>query len=182
MWWTITGNFGTILPIDWSKSYARKLHMPALNLNENKGRWSSPIAHKISGEPPPTNIDFEGPHLSSDKYHFRMSRAHPLGENDADDANPTDSLCVGLLVGKHPIKAAVILSVARRGISPNEKFPSDDDLLDLSSEDEAVASDLDMHSLILSGLHQDQEPVKTADEVIREIDDMMQVHLHSVSF
>lgn len=34
MWWTITGNFGNILPIDWSKSYARKLHMPALNLNE----------------------------------------------------------------------------------------------------------------------------------------------------
>lgn len=36
MWWTITGNFGNILPIDWSKSYARKLHMPALNLNEAK--------------------------------------------------------------------------------------------------------------------------------------------------
>jgi hypothetical protein len=32
-----------------------------------------------------------------------------------------------------------------------------------------------MHSLILSGLHQDTEPVKTAEEVIREIDDMMQV-------
>ncbi|KAJ4451531.1 hypothetical protein ANN_02996 [Periplaneta americana] len=91
MWWTITGNFGNILPIDWSKSYARKLHMPALNLNENK-----------------------------------------------------------------------------------EKLSPDDDLLDLSSEDEAVASDLDMHSLILSGLHQDTEPVKTAEEVIREIDDMMQ--------
>ncbi|XP_021927928.1 fasciculation and elongation protein zeta-2 [Zootermopsis nevadensis] len=91
MWWTITGNFGNILPIDWSKSYARKLHMPALNLNENK-----------------------------------------------------------------------------------ETLSPDDDLLDLSSEDEAVANDLDMHSLILSGLHQDTEPVKTAEEVIREIDDMMQ--------
>lgn len=34
MWWTITGTFGNILPIDWSKSYARKMHMPALNLNE----------------------------------------------------------------------------------------------------------------------------------------------------
>jgi hypothetical protein len=56
-----------------------------------------------------------------------------------------------------------------------EKLSPDDDLLDLSSEDEAVASDLDMHSLILSGLHQDTEPVKTAEEVIREIDDMMQV-------
>lgn len=40
----------------------------------------------------------------------------------------------------------------------------EDDLL--SSEDEAVASDLDMHALILGGLHQDHEcPVKTADEV-----------------
>lgn len=50
----------------------------------------------------------------------------------------------------------------------------DDDILDLSSEDEAVASDLDMHTLILGGLHQDTEPLKTADEVIQEIDDMMQ--------
>lgn len=49
-----------------------------------------------------------------------------------------------------------------------------DDDLELSSEDEAVASDLDMHALILGGLHLDQEPLKTADEVIQEIDDMMQ--------
>ncbi|GJQ86082.1 hypothetical protein Trydic_g10050 [Trypoxylus dichotomus] len=91
MWWTITGNFGNILPIDWSKSYARKLHMPALNLNENK----------------------------------------------------------------------------------QEPLTPDDDL-ELSSEDEAVASDLDMHALILGGLHQDAEPLKTAEEVIQEIDDMMQ--------
>ncbi|KAL3266826.1 hypothetical protein HHI36_010979 [Cryptolaemus montrouzieri] len=89
MWWTITGNFGNILPIDWSKSYARKLHMPALNLNE-----------------------------------------------------------------KEP------------------QTPDDD--LELSSEDEAVASDLDMHALILGGIHQETEPLKTADEVIQEIDDMMQ--------
>ncbi|KAK5643349.1 hypothetical protein RI129_007194 [Pyrocoelia pectoralis] len=90
MWWTITGNFGNILPIDWSKSCARKLHMPSLNLNEN------------------------------------------------------------------------------------ENLLTPDDDLELSSEDEAVANDLDMHALILGGLHQDQEPLKTADEVIREIDDMMQ--------
>lgn len=57
----------------------------------------------------------------------------------------------------------------------------DDGEADLSSEDEAVASDLDMHSLILSGLHADAEPVKTAEEVIREIDDMMQVsHLINI--
>ena len=34
MWWTITGNFGSILPIDWSKSYARELHTKSLKLDD----------------------------------------------------------------------------------------------------------------------------------------------------
>ncbi|XP_050300504.1 fasciculation and elongation protein zeta-2 [Anthonomus grandis grandis] len=88
MWWTITGNFGNILPIDWSKSYARKLQIDSLHLEQQP--------------------------------------------------------------------------------------QSPDDDLDLSSEDEQVANDLDMHALILGGLQQDTEPLKTADEVIQEIDDMMQ--------
>lgn len=90
MWWTITGNFGNILPIDWTKSFSRKMHIPTLNLNDKKS-----------------------------------------------------------------------------SMTPDDEIHS--------SEDEAVASDLDMHALILGGLHQDHEcPVKTADEVIQEIDDMMQ--------
>lgn len=90
MWWTITGNFGNILPIDWSKSYARQMHMPALQLGQRK--TSSP----------------------------------------------------------------------------------EDELNDLSSEDEAVANDLDMHALILNGFHHDEdEPIKSAEEVIKEIDDIM---------
>ncbi|KAF7991355.1 hypothetical protein HCN44_002917 [Aphidius gifuensis] len=95
MWWTITGTFGSILPIDWSKSYARKMHMPALNLNE------APIA-----------------------------------------------------------------------TTEQQEFD------DLSSEDEAVATDLDMHALILSSstdaTDSTEEPLKTAEEVLREIDDIMQ--------
>lgn len=91
MWWTITGNFGNILPIDWSKSYARQMHMPALQL------------------------------------------------------------------GQHRTKSDML----------------DDELNDLSSEDEAVANDLDMHALILGGMHSDNEPIKTAEEVIKEIDDIM---------
>lgn len=93
MWWTITGTFGNILPIDWSKSYARKMHMPALNLNEA-----------------PASLERQ-------------------------------------------------------------------ELEDLSSEDEAVATDLDMHALILSSStdsHSPEEPLKTAEEVLREIDDIMQ--------
>lgn len=89
MWWTITGNFGNILPIDWSKSYARQMHMPALQL----------------------------------------------------DQRPTETTY--------------------------------DEINDISSEDEAVANDLDMHALILSGINVENEPIKTAEEVIKEIDDIM---------
>ena len=36
MWWTITGNFGNILPIDWSKTYAKQLQEQALHLREKR--------------------------------------------------------------------------------------------------------------------------------------------------
>ncbi|KAK6181374.1 hypothetical protein SNE40_009238 [Patella caerulea] len=36
MWWTITGNFGNLLPIDWSTSYTRQLHTKVLNLGEKR--------------------------------------------------------------------------------------------------------------------------------------------------
>lgn len=32
VWWTLTGNFGNIMPIDWSKTYTRAKHLPTLNL------------------------------------------------------------------------------------------------------------------------------------------------------
>ena len=95
MWWTITGNFGNILPIDWSKSYARQMHIPALKLAEKK------TSNNTGGE------------------------------------------------------------------------ATDDELNDLSSEDEAVAQDLDMHALILGGVNSEPEPIKTAEEVMKEIDEIM---------
>jgi hypothetical protein len=35
VWWTITGNFGNMMPIDWSKSTARAKQLPTLNLSSN---------------------------------------------------------------------------------------------------------------------------------------------------
>lgn len=47
----------------------------------------------------------------------------------------------------------------------------------LSEEDEAVASDLDLHALIAAQSH--TEPmVQSAEEVIKEIDDLMQVKIY----
>ena len=46
VWWTITGNFGNMMPIDWSKSTARAKQLPTLNLcnprqNKNKTAFHS---------------------------------------------------------------------------------------------------------------------------------------------
>ncbi|ELU04544.1 hypothetical protein CAPTEDRAFT_168941 [Capitella teleta] len=88
MWWTITGNFGNILPIDWSKSHTRQLQEQSLNLSDRR-----------------------------------------------DDADSPD--------------------------------------LDLSDDDDLHQA-FDIHSLIISNMPQDDEPVYTADEVITEIEGMME--------
>ena len=33
VWWTITGNFGNMMPIDWTRSMARAKQLPTLNLS-----------------------------------------------------------------------------------------------------------------------------------------------------
>lgn len=98
VWWTITGNFGNMMPIDWSKSTARAKQLPTLNLC-----------------------------------------------NPRQNKNKTT-------------------------------FHSNEDLVDgLEDEDDLVAADLDMHSLILSSNPQENaEPLKSADEVIKEIDDIIE--------
>lgn len=35
IWWTLTGNFGSILPIDWTKSCAKGLQQSLFNLNQS---------------------------------------------------------------------------------------------------------------------------------------------------
>lgn len=118
MWWTITGNFGNILPIDWSKSYARKLHLNTLNINEN-----------------PSKADGTGGGRGSDKINHEI-------EDEFLSSNRKKRLT--LLNGCE----------------------------ELTSEDEAIANDLDMHALILNGLGtvEQEVPIKSVEEVIKEIE------------
>ncbi|CAB4057361.1 unnamed protein product [Lepeophtheirus salmonis] len=87
VWWTITGNFGNMMPIDWTKSSTRSKQFPVLNLC--------------------------APHCRSE------------------------------------------------------------DISLLQEEDDIVAADLDMHTLILNSNAHLDEPVKTADEIIKEIDEII---------
>jgi len=87
VWWTLTGNFGNIMPIDWSKTYTRAKHLPTLNLCDPR----------------------------------------PTGEVESYGA-----------------------------------------------EDDIVAADLDMHQLILNSEQPKSDPIKSAEEVLQEIDDIIE--------
>ena len=84
VWWTITGNFGNMMPIDWSKSTTRAKQLETLNLCDPRTK-------------------------------------HPAGRGSSK-----------LLPGKG---------------GAGQSSGSGDELED---EDDLVAADLDMHSLILS--------------------------------
>ncbi|XP_075158353.1 fasciculation and elongation protein Unc-76 [Haematobia irritans] len=62
MWWTITGNFGNILPIDWSKSYTRKMHMPTLNLGQNPPRQQG----SLDAQTPADDLNSEDEAIAND--------------------------------------------------------------------------------------------------------------------
>ena len=48
VWWTITGNFGNMMPIDWSKSTARAKQLPTLNLCNPNTRHNNKKAFQSS--------------------------------------------------------------------------------------------------------------------------------------
>ena len=64
VWWTITGNFGNMMPIDWSKSTARAKHLPTLNLSKNNV-GSREAALKDEDEDVKADLDMHSLILSS---------------------------------------------------------------------------------------------------------------------
>lgn len=113
VWWTITGNFGNMAPIDWSKSTARANQIKSLNLNSSNSQQQR--------------------HTKNNGGRGGVGRSNHPGN-----------------------------------------VPGDYEDDDLEDEDDIVAADLDMHSLILTSNPQDtSDPVKSADEVIKEIDEII---------
>jgi len=130
VWWTITGNFGNMMPIDWSKSTARAKQLSTLNLNSGGG-GSAPGGN--GGSSHQQQQQQQQSVTSSGATKTRS--AHLSGGRNNDVMGPGD---------------------------------------DLEDEDDLVAADLDMHSLILTSNPQDSsDPVKSADEVIKEIDEII---------
>ncbi|VDM51125.1 unnamed protein product [Toxocara canis] len=136
IWWTLTGNFGNMLPLDFSKTQTRQMQLPALNLQPRKH------CKKVSA-------------LS----HLRCNRASNGVFLRAD--TPV------------AVKRAVEQS---RSCSGNEGSDPGVDV----SEDEELRGALDMHQLICQHGPLSDSPPQTADQVIEEIDQMLQVYKREV--
>lgn len=79
VWWTITGNFGNILPIDWSKSYARQLQSKVLNLKENQ-------------VPESPNLDLSDDEELSQQFDMHSLIVSSLQSHDADHVATADEV------------------------------------------------------------------------------------------
>ena len=84
VWWTLTGNFGNMMPIDWSKSTARAKQLPTLNLNSH-------------------------PHKSKKAQAFHSSEDLVDGLEDEDDLVAADLDMHSLILSSNPQEHAVRL-------------------------------------------------------------------------
>ncbi|XP_041352386.1 fasciculation and elongation protein zeta-2-like [Gigantopelta aegis] len=79
MWWTITGNFGNILPIDWSKTYTRQLHTRVLNLEEER-------------EPDDLNLDLSDDEELAQAFDMHSLIVSSLQPDDSDHVASADEV------------------------------------------------------------------------------------------
>lgn len=159
IWYTLTGNFGDLLPINyWAKpSLLRKYHSESLNLkglNENmKARY-----RRVD------DLD-----LSLDSYDNWLTQDE-LGADDESDTSQIDEYD----------DEELNLS---KCTSHNKKYDDSNDCLNFDDQNDSdldeLREQLDMHSVILSksfyeGTELD-EPIVTAEQVLDEIDSMINV-------
>lgn len=173
MWYTLTGNFGNLLPIDyWSKSLVRKYHNNSLNLTRKKSSHNvnSNLASEavkkddFLKEKSDLNEDTvtikEGgldSDLNMDSYENMFDEEESNGtDEDDEDFDGYDEEY------------------------DDEEEEDKDELdcgLDYDDDEEELKEQLDMHSMILSkSVYNDNdldEPLITAEQVLNEIDSMM---------
>lgn len=87
VWWTITGNFGNMMPIDWSKSTVRAKQLPTLNLCNPKAAANQ----------------------QKNKANFQSSEDLVDGLEDEDDLVAADLDMHSLILSSNPQENAVIL-------------------------------------------------------------------------
>lgn len=163
IWYTLTGNFGNLLPIDyWSKSLLRKYHHRSLNV---KDKHRSKSARE----------DYNDDDLI-DSYDSDQS---DISDEDYDEFNEGDLFSSSKKVRKTSMDDGKTVKTAEDGEEAEE------DYLAFDEEEDELREQLDMHSMILSKNEYNQsafeEPLLTAEQVLNEIDTMMMMQVSYIS-
>lgn len=76
MWWTLTGNYGNILPINWPSSQACKLHLSSLHLHLNYSNNNSPKNSHFCDNLDDNSLDEEDLAKELDLHSLILSSLH----------------------------------------------------------------------------------------------------------
>jgi hypothetical protein len=197
MWYTLTGNFGDLLPINyWSKpSLIRKYHSESLNLKQLMHSSGGGSGGGGGGGNKKRVVNRRELDLNLDSYENLLNKSGSASDEDEEcDENEfnSDYEDEPRVSGKKKRNSARKRSSAAKNrpniIDINEEDledyleldGGDDDDDDDDEDDEdlhELREQLDMHSMILSkSLYEGaefDEPIVTAEQVLNEIDSMM---------
>lgn len=205
MWYTLTGNFGNLLPIGyWSKTtLIRKYHRRSLDLklsddkpNKNKRKSShekstrlkcsqsnrvlcnKPIS-QLKCQSADTDQDEEGENYFYDEeavVEKSDGDQVEVDDDDDDDEDEDDVSCSGESEDDEDEERDVEEVASTRNECCDAVDPIEFDQLD---DDDELKEQLDMHAMVLSRSALGDEPIITAEQVLDEIDSMIKLEVSS---
>ena len=149
MWYTLTGNFGNLLPIDYgSNSLFKKYHKNSLDIKQNSAKKDLVLGNNEDYQDEEDD-DFYG------EGHYSCKNKH-----DSSDQS-----------GSQELFKETDFEFDEDDV--NDENESDDD-----DDDDELKDQLDMHSMILyKSIYNENgeidEPIITAEQVLNEIENMM---------
>jgi hypothetical protein len=188
MWYTLTGNFGDLLPINyWSKpSLIRKYHSESLNLKQlmysnNRKRVAAAIVERLMNKRElDLNLDsYENLLNSNNNNEKSSSEADCESDDERFNSDYEEDEQTAVRRGKRKA-AANAIDINEESMDDYMEFEGNDDDDDDDEEDDEdlheLREQLDMHSMLSKSLYEGaefDEPIVTAEQVLNEIDSMM---------
>ena len=165
MWYTLTGNFGNLLPIDYgSNSLFKKYHKNSLDIKQINAKKDLVLG----------NTDDYQDEEDDDFY----------GEGHYSCKNKHDSLDRS---GSQDLFKETDFEFDEEEEDVNDENESDGDEEDDDDDDDELKDQLDMHSMILyKSIYNENgeidEPLITAEQVLNEIENMMTLQVDIIYY
>ena len=183
VWWTLTGNFGNMMPIDWTKTYTRANYLPTLNLcAPRQPAPCQPQEFSQEDDLVAADLDMHQLILQSDS----MNSSEPIksaeevlqeiddiiDEDDDDEDGAAVSHSVPAFLPPHSIRSSTFIGQALQGRKLEELSVSE--LTQILSDVEVLVRDLSEELVVDLGKRDELEYEKVR---MRDVGVYIKLHL-----